>query len=163
MRWFYKQKRTGYINQATVNDKAASKIAGWMLGVQNKFAMVMNKGFSKLNSTKKKIAVLFFLLIGEGLSIYYICEAMIGVKKENPVERIGTFKIPKNYNQRETETKSDLLLDEDTWIKVEAFKHYMDSLKTNDPPMYEIILMERPGLMDSINTLEQIYYSQKIK
>jgi hypothetical protein len=146
-----------------LNDKAASKIAGWMLGVQNKFAIIMDKGFSKLNSTKRKIAVVFFSLIGGGLSIYYICEAVMVVKKESPVNKIGSFEIPKNYNERETEARSNVFLDEETWNKVQAFKHYMDSLKSINSPEYYIIMDARPGLMDSIHALEQIYYSQKIK
>lgn len=147
----------------TFNDKAASKIAGWMLGVQNKFAIIMNKGFSKLDKTKRKVAVVFFSLIGGGLSIYYIGEAVVGVKKESPVEKIGSFSIPKQLNPREEETYNDILLDEETWNKVQDFKHYMDSLKSVNSPQYYIIMDARPGLIDSIHALEQIYYSQKIK
>ena len=123
----------------------------------------MNKGFSKLSLTRRKIAVFFFCLIGGGLSIYYICEAVIGVQKKTPVEQIGKFEFPKNYHDRETEAASDLLVDEETWNKLQIFKQYMDSLKKFNNSEYQYILLTRPGLMDSINTLEQIYYSQKIK
>jgi hypothetical protein len=162
MRWIHKQKK-GKVNEATLNDKAASKIAGWMLALQNKFANAMNKQYSKLSATKRKIAVFLFCLIGGGLSIYYISEAIIGVKSNHPLDKIGRFEIPKNYNDRDTEALMDLPVDEETWNKVQAFKHYMDSLQKYDRREYEYILLTRPGLMDSIKTLEQIYYSQKIK
>lgn len=148
--------------QHLVTDKAATRVVRSMLLIQNKFANIMNKGFSKLNPSKRKIAVIFFSLIGAGLSIYYICEAIIGVKKENVVEKIGSFEIPKQFNPRE-ETHSEVFLDEETWNKVQSFKHYMDSLKSVNSPEYYIIMAARPGLMDSIHALEQIYYSQKMK
>jgi hypothetical protein len=145
-----------------INDKAASKIAGRMLGVQNKFATIMNKGFSKLSTAKRKIVVICFTLIGGGLSIYYICEAMTGAGKEKVVE-MEKFEIPKHYKQQETEASPNVFVDEETWNKVQFFKHYMDSLKKKDDPEYYKIMKERPGLLDSIRTLEQIYYSQKLK
>jgi hypothetical protein len=39
----------------------------------------------------------------------------------------------------------------------------MDSLKTKSTKQYDSIMLERPGLLDSIMMLEEIYYSQKIK
>lgn len=152
------KRRTQYIEW----DKAAARITNCMLRVQNKFAIIMNKSFSKLSTTKRKIAVFFFCLIGGGLSIYYIWTAIIDSKKDY-VAQIEKFEIPKNYNQRETEAKTDVFVDEETWNKVQYFKHYMDSLKKNNSPDYYIIMDARPGLMDSINQLEQFYYSQKLK
>lgn len=158
-----RRERLKVKRESLIQDKAASKIAGWMLGVQNKFAVIMNKGFSKLSTTKRKIAVLFFALVGGGLSAYYICEAIIGARKETPLEGIGTFEMPKNFSQRETEAQGDVFVDEETWSKVQFFKQYMDSLKKKNDSHYYQIIKERPGLMDSINTLEHIYYSQKLK
>jgi hypothetical protein len=39
----------------------------------------------------------------------------------------------------------------------------MDSLKLNRTNEYDSILQARPGLMDSVQVLEQIYLSQKQK
>ena len=39
----------------------------------------------------------------------------------------------------------------------------MDSLKQNKNKQYDSILGARPGLMDSVQVLEEIYYSQKQK
>jgi hypothetical protein len=151
-------------NQHLVSDKAARRVVDWILVIQNKFASVMNKGFSKLSLTKRKIAVAFFSMIGGGLSIYYICEAVIGATKKSPAEKIGSFQIPGQLNPREEETHNEIFLDQETWNKVQVFKHYMDSLKSVNSPEYYIIIDTRPGLMDSIRALEEIYYqSQKIK
>jgi hypothetical protein len=77
---------------------------------------------------------------------------------------IGSFQIPGQLNPREEEMHNEVFLDQETWNKVQVFKHYMDSLKSVNSPEYYIIIDTRPGLMDSIRALEEIYYqSQKIK
>ena len=47
---------------------------------------------------------------------------------------------------------------------IASFKHYMDSLNKslNGKYQYDSILQARPGLMDSVQVLEQLYLSQKI-
>lgn len=140
-----------------LNDKAVTKLAACMLGIQNKFALLMNKSFSILSPAKRKVATICFAVIGGGLSIYFICDAITINKKKDFLENIGSFSVPQYYNRAEEKQRRDFL-DEKTWKKIQAFKIYMDSLKLINDPEYQKILKERPGLMDSIYALEQIYY-----
>ena len=58
---------------------------------------------------------------------------------------------------------TDNAVDEETFLKIQAFKSYMDSLKQAKSIQYDSILTARPYLMDTVLLLEQIYYSQKQK
>ena len=150
-------------NQNPVNDKTASKIAGWMLGVQTKFAIIMNKTFQHTTISKMKIILVLFCIISGGLSVYYFYDAIVSNKKKNDPVTIEGFVVPRSSIDREVEAMPNVYVDEDTWSKVQSFKLYMDSIKTVAPKEYNKIMYERPGLMDSIKQLEELYYSQKIK
>ena len=72
--------------------------------------------------------------------------------------------IPKHFNKTGDETViPEATVDEQTYLQIQDFRKYMDSLKLNRANEYDSILQARPGLIDSVQALEQIYYSQKQK
>ena len=72
--------------------------------------------------------------------------------------------IPKHFDKTGDETvMPDATVDEQTYLQIQDFRKYMDSLKLNRTNEYDSILQARPGLMDSVQVLEQIYLSQKQK
>lgn len=159
----FKKQRSKTENPKPEQDKIAGKIARYIIKAQTKFARVMNKSFSALSITSMKVVVILFCLGTGGLSLYLVCQ---GLFEENKGNAISPAKVhtPKYFDKAGDEIVTSVAdVDEETWGKVQLFKTYMDSLKTNSPKNYDSIVSERPGLMDSIAAIEDIYYSQKIK
>ena len=71
--------------------------------------------------------------------------------------------VPKHFDKTGDEVIPEAYVDEETFYKMQGFKKYMDSLKQNKSKQYDSIMQARPGLMDSVQVLEEIYYSQKQK
>lgn len=125
-----------------LQDRVAGKIAATLLGVQ---ARVSNR----LNRLKnlKWLLILFCLLSGS-LSIYFIAESIITVpKKELKIEPI---RFPQHFDQP-ADTVIGPAIPTDIIQQLKDYKRYMDS-------MGETI---RPGLLDSIRILEEIYSEQQ--
>jgi hypothetical protein len=144
-------------------DKAAKRMAVWLLWVQNRFVRVMDKCFCNLPHRWKKASVFAFVLVGVCLSFYCIGEVFFVRERQDALERIGSFKIPRRFMERDVEATENIFVDENTWKRLQDFKIHMDSLRLHDPKEYEKRISQRPGLMDSIHTLEDIYYSLKLK
>ncbi len=135
-------------------DKAATKIANAGIWLQTKFANTMNKNVSKIPARKLKTALIVFCLLGGGFSIYLISHAIFGAdKKQQPIE-VKQMTSPKHFDKTGSEiNEPENYISDEMYREIQEYKHDMDSL---GQPI-------RPGLMDSIKILEQIYHSQKIK
>ena len=128
---------------SSVNDKAAKGVANFLIKIQIKFSEFMNKKTSGLSTRRMKIWLTIFCLFWGGLSIYFITHALFGSKQTTI--KIQPLNIPQHINETENH------VDKETYLKILAYKKYMDSA-------HEFI---RPGLLDSMNVLEQIYLSQQ--
>lgn len=128
-------------------EKLALKIAGFLIRVQHGFACGMEKIFSRLAVKKIKILLLAFSVLTGGLSLYFIVDAL-RLPQKNLTIKPDAIYVP-------------LQPDDLKWNSINNFKNYIDSLRVHAPPKYESIMQERPGLMDSIITLEEMYYSTK--
>lgn len=150
-------------NENPIHDKIAGSIAGYMTKAQTKFARVMNKGFSGVSTKNMKVVLVLFCFISGGLSLYLVGKGLFKKEKEITIN-LDKVHTPKYYDRAGDEmVPSGTYIDEETWSKVQLFRNYMDSLKTDASKNYDSIVSERPGLMDSIAAIEDIYYSQKIK
>ncbi len=131
-----------------LQDKAARKIAGFMITAQTKFADRMNKHASKVPVARMKILVILFALSWGGLSFYFIADAVFGPK--HPRLTIDGIKLLRHIDQPRREA-GESNVDPGTYRQIQAYKKYMDSTQQSI----------RPGLLDSMNLLEQIYLSQQ--
>jgi hypothetical protein len=164
MRLFKRKVKELNAAKSSGSDKVAGKIAGFIVKAQTKFADVMNRNFSGISTKRMKIFLFLFCLVSGGLSIYYIVNAVFNHDKKNNSFKIDHVDVPKHYDKTGDELiHSQIFIDEETMQNIQVFKQYMDSLKTKGAKQYDSIMLERPGLMDSITMLEEIYYSQKIK
>jgi hypothetical protein len=151
-------------NDGTVSDNVAGKIAGFGVAIQSKFSATMNKLFEKMNNKIIKIWLGVFCITCGGYSIYLLASAIVSPTATQPSIKIDPVNIPKHYNNAGDEMLStDNTVDEETYLKIQAFKSYMDSLKQAKSIQYDSILAARPYLMDTVLMLEQIYYSHKQK
>lgn len=94
--------------------------------------------------------------------MYYVLNAVL-IAEKRPVFKIDRARILNLNQQRDIVPDTEILVDEDTWQKIQVFKQYMDSLRLSESKKYDSIILSRPGLMDSIAMVEELYYSQKSK
>ena len=164
--WLYKakQKDKETVAKITVSDKVAGKIAGLGIKLQQLFAEKMNRVFMNTDFKRLKIILIIFCLGAGGYSIYLIANSVISPdRKQNSLE-VQQMDVPKHLDKAGDENLiPEAYVDEETWQQVRQFRNYMDSLKQKRRNEYDSILQARPGLMDSVQMLEQIYLSQKQK
>jgi hypothetical protein len=164
--WLYKrkQKDKGIGDRITVSDKVAGKIAGFGIKLQQLFAQRMNRIFMKTDFKRLKLILVFFCISAGGYSIYLVANSIISPDKTKKTFEIQQMDVPKHFNKTgDEELIPDAYVDEETWLQIKQFRSYMDSLKQKSRNEYDSILQTRPGLMDSVQMLEQIYLSQKQK
>ncbi|MGN9390548.1 hypothetical protein ACTMSB_16165, partial [Enterococcus faecalis] len=108
--------------------------------------------------------LIFFCVSAGGYSIYLIVNSVFSPERNQKALEIQQMDIPKHFNKTGDETvMPEATIDEQTYLQIQDFRKYMDSLKLNRTNEYDSILQARPGLMDSVQVLEQIYLSQKQK
>jgi hypothetical protein len=145
----------------TLHDQVAKKIAAIYIRAETAFAVFLTKRTSNLSSTKLKIIFLSFCASWFSVSMYFIWDALW---ENGPEKRLNIlhFKAPKNnVKDFELKPKESQLLTIQEYLEVIAFRKYMDSLKNHDKKYHDSILLTRPGLMDSLTKLEQMYYQTK--
>lgn len=161
--WLFKKKKkpADEGNSETTSDKVASKIAGAGIKAQKLFADKMNKVFEGMTNKRIKIVLTIFCLAAGGYSLYLLGNAVFSPSQKQPSFKIEQASIPKHINKAGDETiLQEATVDEETFNKIRDFKKYMDSIKIYKKAEYDSILINRPGLMDSVQMLEQIYLSQ---
>ena len=164
--WLFKKKKNELQSdeKTTMLDKAAGKIAGVGIKAQRLFAERMNKLFMKTDYKRLKLILIFFCVSAGGYSIYLIANSVFSAEQKQQSFEIQQMDIPKHFNKTGDETViPEATIDEQTYLQIQDFRKYMDSLKLNRANEYDSILQARPGLMDSVQVLEQIYLSQKQK
>lgn len=157
-----KDKETG--NKVTVSDKIAGKIAGLGIKLQQLFAEKMNRVFMKTDFKRLKIILILFCIGAGGYSIYLIANSVISPDRKQNSFEVQQMDVPKHFNKTGDENLiPEAYVDEETYQQIKQFRNYLDSLKQKRRNEYDSILQARPGLMDSVQMLEQIYLSQKQK
>ena len=139
-------------------DKAAGKIAGAGVRLQEKFAAVMGRMFSKNIRT---FFVVFCLSAG-GYSIYLIIDVVFSDGVKQPVIQIDQATIPRHIDKTGDELiVTEQYVDDETYRQLQGFKLFMDSLKVGGSKLYDSIVTARPGLMDSTRMLIELYHQQQ--
>ncbi|MBY0477730.1 MAG: hypothetical protein K2Q24_08775 [Chitinophagaceae bacterium] len=164
--WLYKakQKEKETVDKVTVSDKVAGKIAAAGIKLQQIFAEKMNKLFMKTDFKRLKIILIIFCIGAGGYSIYLIANSVISADRKQNSFEVQKMDVPRHFDKTGDENLiPEAYVDEETYQQVKQFRNYMDSLKQKRRNEYDSILQARPGLMDSVQMLEQIYLSQKQK
>lgn len=146
-----------------VKEKAAKGIASFLLKTQSKFADVMNNQTKNIPSKKMKVMLIAFCFLGGGFSLYLIGEAVLKPDRAQPTFKIDPVSVPQHYDRSgDEQLRSDQYIDNETYQQIEAFEQYMDSLQQTPKGIKtrDSILQARPGLMDSIAMLKEIYNYQ---
>ena len=108
----------------------------------------------KLPKIRLKLAVIFFAVIGSGISAYTASKAIFGkpdfeLFKKSPR---ATPILPPAYPDYHLE-RIQLLHN-----KIERMKRYLDSLSLHDSSKYHGILRSNPKLVENIQSIESLFH-----
>ena len=140
-------------------DKAAGWIANAILQIQTKFADVLEKKSMSWKVKQQWIFLYMVCLVFGGLSVVAIIKPFNN-KSSNILNKPVAIKTPRLIPD---ENRNSIMITDNEIRKVHNFKHTLDSLSKTDDGKIEVenLLSRRPGLMDSLEMVEQLYYSQK--
>lgn len=161
---FRKKKKEKIIVENNAQDKIAKNIVGNFLRLQQRWAALMQCHTERL-SVKWKVIVLFlFCLCSGGLSILFIARSFINNHATS--FHVIQGKIPQHIGKSGDEKiKAVTIVTKEEYDKIQHFRKYMDSLarSSSSKKVYDNILIDRPGLMDSIILLKNLYQFQNKK
>ena len=152
------KKLTRNNNDHLLKDRVANRIAGILLSIQFRFAVFMGLKTSTMSTKAKWLWLLVFCLVFGGFSIY----ALLGTFGQNQkAMKPSQLSVPKHYERIVPKVYEQPVTEKDI-ERINGFKKYVDSMRlsSNGKIWYDSILITRPGLIDSIRTIEEIYYSQ---
>lgn len=139
-------------------DRIANSIVHKCIKAQEQCATFMQHQTEKLSSKAKKFLLVMFLVLSGGCSLYLIVESLISHK--NKSFSIVPIKVPEHMDKAGDEnTEATVIVSEAEYERIHRFKLYMDSLakSPSGKRFYDSILFRRPGLMDSIMIMEEMY------
>ncbi len=144
-----------------VKQKAACRIALWILKLQTAFAKFMDKKINPLSAKRKKVLLYTFCLL---CSSYFLWLALAPLmeKRKKDVIKIEKIQFPKpqpKYN----DDLNNALISPQEYQRIHSFKLYLDSLASDKEgrAVFDSITSEHPGLMDSLKLIEEYYQLQK--
>lgn len=143
-------------------DKLAIVIVGFIVKMQTAFARFMNTRTRNMSASSLKMSLVIFLLTGSGLSIYFVASAFLE-KNKSKVVKIDRIHVPQYYDRTGDESiQPDFFISKQEHEEMQAFQKYMDSLHSSKDGIriYDSVMLNRPGLLDSLNRLEQMYQQQ---
>ncbi len=156
-----KQKRA-FDNDA--RDSIAKIIVVNCISLQQRWAAYMQRHSERLPGKWKVIMLSFFCLSAGGLNLLLIAKSLLSDETVSfPVTHVkAALHITKS---EDIKTKAIAIVTKEEYEKIQRFRHYMDSLSKNPSgkKRYDNILIDRPGLMDSLFLIENIYQSQTKK
>ena len=142
-------------------DGIAKKIVASCIRLQERCAAFMQKQTERFSRNGKLIALFLFCLIAGSMSIYLMAASLMEYR-DVPI-KILSIKAPLQSGRSAGDNyRSSIVITKQEYQRIEHFRHYMDSLSRtlSGKRVYDSILKQRPGLMDSIAFIENIYQSQ---
>lgn len=161
---FRKQKTHGSPNENIAKERIANSIVSACLRFQQRWADSMQRRTERLSRNGKLIILSLFCLTAGSLSVYLIASS-VKSHKASSFTVIHLKKTPYAIKAGDENTKALLIVTKEEYEKIQRFRFYMDSLagSPSGKKLYDSILSQRPGLMDSILLIENIYQSQNKK
>jgi hypothetical protein len=145
------------IKQEKVPGAMVERIAIFFLGRQRRFAECINGLLAPLPARKLKVGLYLFCLLACGYSLLLILRGVIGKVNGAPALHIDQTSVPKHYDQPGDPHSRESEADQELATQLRYFKMYMDSLAVNNRRQYDSVLVERPGLIDTVRVLEEFY------
>ena len=131
---------------------------------QTKLAGFLNRKTEGLSTRGKKAFLFAVCLVLGGMSLYLMVKPFWHPMKPDASLKPKAISVPEHANKTGDENLyPHVLVTEEDMKEVRNFKRYMDSLKNSGKgrPLYDSILKARPGLMDTVGMLEEMYLLQQ--
>lgn len=161
---FRKKKIHDTVKANAAQEKIANHIVSVCFRFQKKWAELMQRYTERLSRNGKLIMFFLFCLIGGSLSLYLIGSSTMPGSASSFT--ITHFKAtPFAGKSGDENTKASIEVTKAEYEKIQRFRLYMDSLARSPSgnKVYDSILKHRPGLMDSVLFIENIYQPQPKK
>ena len=152
-------KKNSNMSDNPISNKAANGIANGILKLQLVFANGMQQWTGKWQQGQKRIFLLMVCTVFGGLSCYYAAmpfiERVTAIEGLKPQSIILPKKVQKDHSIVTITTKE--------FKQVQAFKQQLSNLQKTPVGKKQVdsLMKQCPGLMDSLQWVEQIYYSQQ--
>ena len=161
---FRKRNKTEAARPDEINDRILRQMVNACLRMQTGWSLWMGRRTQHLSRKTLRLLLLAFIASAGGYSMYLIGQSFSG-DLANAIS-ITPIKKPGHILQTgEATTLPDMIVSKTDYQGIIRFRGYMDSL-TRSPAgkaTYDSIILSRPGLLDSIRFIEEIYQSQTKK
>ncbi|TRW24224.1 hypothetical protein FMM05_10335 [Flavobacterium zepuense] len=140
-------------NLTSFYNKLQSGWAGWM-----------SQHTSTLSKRDWMLSLACFILLTGGYSTYLMVSGFTGTSAVIS-NNVSNIRKPAYTGQAEESQKTGAPLSDSEYARILRFRKYIDSLAA-DPSgkkVYDSIIQKRPGLMDSLNRVENYYQQFKNK
>lgn len=158
---FKKTKTHSSVKENVAQERLANSIVSACLRFQQRWADFMQHHTERFSRNGKFIVLSLFCLTAGSLSIYLIASSVVK-RKASSFTVIHLKKPPYTVRSGDENTKASVIVSKAEYEKIQRFGFYMDSLarSPSGKELHDSILIHRPGLMDSILLIENIYQSQ---
>lgn len=134
-----------------------TRIRPLLTGIKVTWARRMDRMTRGLSSSKLKGLLLLFCLIAMGTSIYnglskrHRIPGMLGSVKRSRLVRVDVYDTIASTGEQVI------------YGRISRFSHYIDDLQTtaDGKRRYDSIIMQRPGLLDSLRLFQSLYEPEK--
>ncbi len=129
--------------------------------LRTKWAKWMMRRTQNFSYTTWKIVLIGFVLTAGGYSIYLTIDPFF--KADGRSVSITPIKKPAHINETGDVVTLTPQIADTGYNRIKNFRIYMDSLarSPSGKPVYDSIMMHRPGLMDSVRMIENYYQQLK--
>lgn len=158
----YKGKKPAKNN--IIQDKMAQKIVTCCILWQSEWAAWMQSRSERISGKAKLFLLFVFIGLTGGYNLYLITESSL-IKKASTFPKSSIKKPSQLQEQGDKIMQKQGFISPEEFQKIHGFKLFMDSLEhsPSEKALYDSIISARPGLMDSIIIIENIYQSQTQK
>ncbi|MFH6957258.1 hypothetical protein ACHRV1_07610 [Flavobacterium aquidurense] len=160
MKLFFKRNSKKSDVLATAKNNLWQKFDQANLRLQYKCAHWLERKTAHLTRLNWIVILLCFTVFTSGCSIYLIVNSF----SVNKTRNITVTPITKPTNLVPTKEKPlefNTIISETEFEKITRFRKYMDSLgrSSTGKKIHDSIVLNRPGLLDSLTIVENYYYS----
>lgn len=143
--------------QNEVQERIAKSIVHRIIFWQTKWAEWMQVKTECLSVKGKIMGLLLFCFVACAYSIYLAATSSSG-KQVLPVT-LNSIKQPNYIQQSGENTRAAAIVNQEEYKKIKRFRQYMDSLAPSPSGkiLHDNILIQHPGILDSIMLLENMY------
>lgn len=151
------------VNHNLAQDMLAQSWVNRCLRLQHKASLFFQGRSEKLSLSSKRLIVIAFCLISFSSCVYLVIKSLLN---NNPANlSIAPIRIPKQVAQSDSrQITVPNGVSKDEFQKIKKFRAYVDSLGSSNSGrrVYDSILRYRPGLIDSLAIVENLYKSQSL-